>query len=98
MDRGAEAMQETPEQEGPSCPVPQAADQKGSYQVLIGAQVSLPVAPERDVDVIPQEPAERHVQAPPEIGDVQGSVGRVEIDRKLDIEQERGTERHVRVG
>lgn len=35
--------------------------------------------------------------SPPEILDVRGLVGRVEVDRELEIEQQGGADGHVRV-
>src|ERR1017187_4249259 len=46
------------------------AEQHRDHQVHVAAELAAPVAAERDVEVVAQESRERHVPAPPEIGDV----------------------------
>ena len=57
----------------------------------------MPVAAERNVEIVAQELRQRHVPAPPEIDDVDGLVRRIEIERQKDAEHQRNADRHVRV-
>ena len=69
-----------------------------AIRLPVRLHVPLPVAAQGDIDIVPEEAAERHVPAPPEIGDVQRLVGRVEVDGQADVEHERRGQGHVGVG
>ena len=53
------------------------------------------IATERDIKVVTQKPRQRHVPATPEFDDICRFIGRVEVERQLDAEQTRQTDRHV---
>ena len=90
-------MQSTPEHEGPSRTVPQPTEEHGHHQVEIPALLALPVAAQRDVEVVPEEAAERHVPPAPEIGDALRFIRGVEVEREPDAEEAPQADRHVRV-
>src|SRR5207342_297096 len=72
-------------------------DEHGEEQVEVFARRTVAVAAEWDVKVIAQEPGERDVPAPPEVGDVPCLIGRVEIHGQADAEETREADGHVRV-
>src|ERR1700722_1463756 len=55
----------------------------------------MPVAPERDVEIVAQELRQRHVPAAPEIDDAYRLVRRIEIQRQEYAEHQRDSDRHV---
>ena len=91
------AVEPTPHHEGPRGTVPQAAEQHGEHEVAVGGRLGAPIAPEGDVEVVPQPTRERDVPAPPEVLDGQGRVGTVEVLREADAEQQGDADRDVRV-
>ena len=58
-------------------------NEKDDKDVHIRSRLSARIAAERNVDVAAQEAVERHVPAPPEIGDGNRLIGRVEVHRNL---------------
>ncbi len=89
------AVQRAPHEKRPTRAVPQSAEYHREHQVQISAKRAVPVAAERDVKVVPQEPRERHVPPPPEIGDARCEVWSVEVLRPAVTEQEADSARHV---
>ena len=60
-------------------------------------EFAMPIASKRDVDIISKEAAERHMPATPEVLNAERLIGRVEVLRKLDVEQQRSSDGHVRI-
>src|SRR5262249_60218031 len=65
IDDQSNAVNGAPNHEGPRCAVPQAAKQHRDQKIDVAPSRSLSIAAERNVEVIAQEPRERHVPAPP---------------------------------
>src|SRR5574343_1976995 len=86
IDDEIDAMQGTPEYERPASTVPKAAEHHGQQQVDVTLQCSIPVATERNIEIVTQESGQGHVPTSPEIGDIQRLVGRIEIVGQADIE------------
>src|SRR6202034_2252420 len=55
----------------------------------------MPVAPERDVEIVAQKLRQRHVPTAPEIDDARRLVGRIEIQWQEDAEHQRDSDRHI---
>ncbi len=90
-------MDPAPDDERPAGAVPEAADQHRQHQVAVRDHLALAVAAERDVEVVAQPARQRHVPAAPEVLQRDRGVGRVEVLRELEAEQEREPDRDVRV-
>ena len=86
-----------PDHEVPTRAVPQAAQQHGQHQIAIGLQRAVPVAAQRNVEIVAQPAGERHVPAMPEIGDAEGQIRAAEIHREMEAEQHRHADGHVGV-
>ena len=91
------AVKRAPQHEHPACAVPESAQYEGCHEVQVDPRRGATIAAERDIEVIAQVAAERHMPPAPEILDVQRLVGRIEIDRQPDVEQERSPDRHVTI-
>src|SRR3954452_3322441 len=87
----------TPGDEVPGGAVPEAAERHGDHQVGVGPEPPLPVAAERDVEVVTQEAGERHVPASPEVAKAGRAIRAVEVLRKDEAHQQRQPDRDVRV-
>ena len=77
--------------------MPQATQYESGHEVQVDPRRGATIAAQGDIEIIPQVAAERHVPPAPEILDVQRLVGRIEIDRQPDVEQERRPDRHVAI-
>ena len=77
--------------------VPQPADQHRQEQVQVGAGFSLAVAAQRNVKVIFQPARQRNVPPAPEFGDRSRFIRRVEVLREAETQQQRQSDRHVRI-
>src|SRR2546422_4996008 len=95
--RQSQTVQRAPDDERPRRAVPEAADQERQHQVAIKIDPALANAAERNEDVIEKPVGKRYVPAPPEIAQAQRSIRRVEIHRQLETQQQRRTNRNVRV-
>ncbi len=95
VDHQVEPVQRAPCDEGPGGAVPEPAEQHGEEEVAVAPRRAVPVAAERDIEVVAQETRQRHVPAPPEIDDIDGLVWRIEIERQSDSEAARRPDRHV---
>ena len=82
-----QTVEHAPEDEGPACAVPDAADQIHQQDIQIGAALTLPAAPQRKVDVFPEEGRQGHVPALPELRHRQAAVGRIEVDGQTQPQQ-----------
>lgn len=87
MGREVHSVEETPGDECPSGPVPQPAQQHRDEQVQIGSRSATAVATERNVEVITEPGGQGDVPASPELGDVAGEIGLVEILGQLNAQQ-----------
>ena len=79
-------MQQTPREERPGNPVPQAAQHHGDRQVDVGHHLGARSG-QGKVKVVAQPIGETQVPPPPEIGQVGGQVRAVEINRQTDAQQ-----------
>ena len=90
-------MPQAPQHKGPVGPVPKACGEKDDELVQIGAGRPLPVAPQGDVQIVPEPGAEGDVPPPPELLDGLGGVGQVEVLQKPEAEQPAQADGHVAV-
>ena len=97
LDDERGAVDPAPDDERPAGAVPEAADEHRQHEVAIREQRPAAVAAERDVEVVAEPARERHVPAPPEVRDRRRGVGRVEVLREREPEEERDPDRDVRV-
>ena len=58
-----------PENIVPGCPVPKAGQEPYHGKVEISSRFSLPVAAERNIDILTEPGGKRHMPTPPEFGD-----------------------------
>src|SRR5271154_6683492 len=86
-DRGAR-RDNRPENESPVGAMPQAAEKHGDQKIAVDQPgLGSAAAPERNIEIVAEAGRERNVPAAPEIGDVEGFVGRIEILRQANPEQ-----------
>ena len=78
--------------------MPEAAQDHGGEQVDIRPHLAAAVAPQRDVEIVPQPGGEREVPPPPEFGDRLALVGGVEVLGKDPAEHQPQADRHVGIG
>ena len=97
MKRQRRAVQESPEHEVPARAVPQPAQEHGDDQIDVRAPRPLPIAAQRDVEVVAEPLAERDVPAAPEVGDVRRQIGHAEVLRQVVADHLRRAQGHVRV-
>ena len=88
-------MQHPEQNESPPRTVPYAGNHHCGEEVRELARRPLPIAAQRDVDVLAQEPRQAHMPTPPKLGDRRRFVGREEIDRHRDVEHAGKSDRHV---
>ena len=94
LERDERAVVEPPEDEVPARAVPEPGQQPHGQQVEI---LVLPVAAERDVDVIPEEAREGDVPPPPELGGGAGDIGVVKVLLIVEAEHPPQPDGHVGV-
>jgi hypothetical protein len=92
----ADAVEESPEDERPADAVPEAAEEKHDDGVEVGGTLPAVGVGERGVDVVAEPVGEGDVPAAPEVGDVDGLVGAVEVVGDGEAEEE--AEAHGDVG
>ena len=98
LDDQQAAVVGAPDDERPGRAVPEAGQQEDDEQVAVGRGAAAPVAAERDVDVVAEPARERHVPAPPEVGDrLRAEYGPVEVLGKPEAEHPAEADRHVGV-
>ena len=90
-------VEETPGEEGPVGPMPEAAEDHRDHDVAHHLGLRAPVASERDVEVVPQPARQGDVPPAPEVLKVDGGVRPVEVDGELDPQQERKADGDVGV-
>ena len=77
-------LEKPPGYEGPSGPVPEAAEEEGDCHKQQFFPQALPVAPQGDVDVFPEPAGEGDVPAPPELRQGGGKIGGLEVYHQID--------------
>ena len=90
-------MDEAPPGEGPRRPVPEAAEDEGDDEVRVGRHPAAAVPRQGEEDVVAEPGRERDVPAPPELREVGGPVGRVEVLLEAEAEEERRADGDVAV-
>ena len=75
--------------------MPQPAKRHRHHQVGITHHAAVPIAAERDVEIVAQKLRQRHVPAPPKFDDAAGLVGRIEVERQEYAEHQRNADGHV---
>src|SRR5262245_42413500 len=90
-------MVRSPDHEGPTGSMPKSSQQHHESQIEIGPALTVPVSPERDVEVIPQPCGKRDMPASPKIGDAFCTIGRSEILRNDQTKHPTQSNCHVRV-
>ena len=90
-------MQAAPDDEREAGAVPQSANEHCGGEIEIAPGFAAPVAAQRDVEIVAQEARQRDVPPMPEFGDAFCLVGRIEIERQNDAEQERHADSHVAI-
>ena len=98
LHREQRAVQDPPQRERPARPVPEPAQEHGEHEVRVGSRLPLARAAQGDVEVVAEPRRERDVPAAPERLEAVGEIGRVEIDRELEAQQQRAADRDVGVG
>src|ERR1700722_13995801 len=82
------AVDPAPRDERPGGAMPEAPQQHRHHQVPIREEPPAAIAAERDVEVVPKPARERHVPATPEVLKRDGGVGRIEVLREVESEQQ----------
>ncbi len=77
--------------------MPEPAQQHGKHEVNVSPSRSRAVPTERDIDVIPEKSGQRHVPATPELSDIGGLVGRIEVQWQAHPKKPCAPDGHVRV-
>src|SRR5262245_49375030 len=73
------AMEAAPDHERPGCTMPETAQQHGEHQVDVSPERAPSVSSERNIEVILQEPRQRHVPARPEFLDGSRKIRPVKV-------------------
>ncbi len=98
LDRDEDEVVESPEEEVPAAAMPEAGQGPDGEQVQEEPSGRHAVTAERDVDIVPEEAAQRDVPAAPEITHGNGDVWIVEVFRIVEADHPTEAERHVGVG
>src|SRR5207237_7724010 len=91
------AVNGPPHHERPVRAVPQPAQDHGQQKIPISLPLAVPVAAERDVEVIAQPRAEADVPAAPEALQARGEVRLAKIDHEVEAEELRASARDIDV-
>jgi hypothetical protein len=97
VDDQGRPVQGAPQHECPARAVPDTGDQHGKQQVADGQERAVPVAAERDVDIVAHPARERDVPAAPELAEARGEVGAVEVDPEVEAHEPAEADRDQRV-
>lgn len=95
VDGECAAVVAAPDDEGPSCAVPESTEEHGGDEDEDGAGAGAAAAAEWDVEVVAKEAGEGDVPAAPEFDDGGGLVGGVEVDGEFEVEHECESAGHV---
>ena len=90
-------MDSTPDDEGPVGPVPEPGDEEDDEDVADGLGLGDAGSAEGDVEVVAEPGGEGDVPPPPELGDVAGEVGELEVGHQLEAEELGGADGDVGV-
>src|SRR5690606_8838020 len=80
------AVIQPPDDKTPTGAVPEPAEKEHEEQVCVRAKRALPVAAQRDVEIIAKPGAQADMPTPPELPDTLGNVGPLKIFQKLEAE------------
>ena len=86
-----------PDDEGPIGPVPEPGDEEDDEDVADGLGLGDAGSAEGDVEVVAEPGGEGDVPTPPELGDVAGEVGELEVGHQLEAEELGGADGDVGV-
>src|SRR5579863_6831856 len=89
-------VEQSPDQESPAQPVPEAADGHCADEVDVGHDTRSG-AGKRKVKIVAQPVGKGDVPTPPEIGNVEGPIRGVEVHREADTEQQSRSDGNVAV-
>ena len=92
LDGDEHPEQQPPDNEIPAGAVPQPGSEPDNEQIAPGMRA---VPTEGDIQIIPQEAAQRNVPAPPELGDRFGDVWVVEVLNEMEAEHPPETDGHI---
>ena len=90
-------MDAAPGDEGPIGPVPEPGDEEDDEDVADGLGLGDARSTEGDVEVVSEPGGEGDVPTPPELGDVAGEVGELEVGHQLEAEELGGADGDVGV-
>ena len=90
-------MNASPGDEGPIGPVPEPGDEEDDEDVADGLGLGDARSAEGDVEVVSEPGGEGDVPTPPELGDVAGEVGELEVGHQLEAEELGGADGDVGV-
>ena len=90
-------MNASPDDEGPVGPVPEPGDEEDDEDVADGLGLGDAGPAKGDVEVVAEPGGEGDVPAPPELGDVAGEVGELEVGHQLEAEELGGADGDVGV-
>jgi len=98
MRRESDAVPGAPDKKRPASAMPEAADHHGDDEIQVREDFPARAeAGQREIQIIAQPIGEGDVPATPEVGNVLGGVGAIEVGRKRDAEQQGGAQGDVRV-
>jgi len=80
-------MQAAPDHKVPAGPMPESSQQHRDHQVDVGADNAFAIAPQGDIEIIPQPGGKRDMPTAPEIGDGSSHIGHVEVDGQVEAHQ-----------
>src|SRR6185369_8185939 len=69
------AVEQSPQDEGPARAVPEAAQKERKQNIRQLTRRAAAIASERNVDIVAQEAGQRHVPAPPKLGNGVRAIG-----------------------
>ena len=92
-----ETVIEAPEDEGPTRPMPEAAEEKDEEQIQECPDCSLSAAAERDVEVVAEPARQGDMPSPPEFADRAGDIRVVEVFREMKTKESAYANGHVRI-
>ena len=90
-------MDAAPDDEGPVGPVPEPGDEEDDEDVADGLGLGDAGSAKGDVEVVSEPGGEGDVPTPPELGDVAGEVGELEVGHQLEAEELGGADGDVGV-
>ena len=97
VDHEVEPVEAAPGDEVPARAVPQPAEEHRHREVQLPSEGTATVAAQRNVKIVAQKAREAHVPSSPELDDVAGLVGGVEVEGQDDAEELGEAGGHVRV-